>query len=174
MNPGGQRRSRSKLWENNKGGFDTRHSTKLASPRRAFLALSRASAAASSMKTMILVLLLVAFAAAKQPCNPRRQRQQICQSKGGSLSIRYRRPWQGLSDQRPTICYHLTPSAASQESQFELRHICGATRFHIEVRLVLREPLSKTSPRNRLAQASPSIRVSCTVVRSRPAPSQAP
>jgi len=133
MNPGGQCRSRSKLWENNKGGFDTRHSTKFASPRRAFLALSRASAAASSMKTMILVLLLVAFAAAKEPCNPRRQRQQICQSKGGSLSIRYGRPWQGLSDQRPTICYHLTPSAASQESQFELRHICGATGFHIEV-----------------------------------------
>ena len=126
MNPGGQRRSRSKLWENNKGGFDTRHSTKLASPRRAFLALSRASAAAGSMKTMILVLLLVAFAAAKQPCNPRRQRQQICQSKGGSLSIRYGRPWHGLSDQRPTICYHLTPSAASQESEFELAHICGA------------------------------------------------
>ena len=34
---------------------------------------------------------------------------------------------------QPAICCHLTPSAASPESGLELPHVCGATRFPIEV-----------------------------------------
>jgi len=37
-----------------------------------------------------------------------------------------------LENVRAAAC-HLLPSAASQESEFELAHICGATCFHIEV-----------------------------------------
>ncbi len=142
MNPGGQCRSRSKLWENNKGGFDTRHSTKLASPRRAFLALSRACAAASSMKTMILVLLLVAFAAAKQPLTRDGNDSRYVRAK----AVLCLSSTVGQGRGSATRAYHLLPSDA----------ICSLSGERVRTSLTFAEPLVSISKSGHVWLTAPS------------------